>query len=816
MSFWQSNAIDTDEEDDSFGLNSSDGSLSPPQERDLDMFQGLQGLQGLSADNNGQHDIQQLNKDLDRLYAFNEPSDGSLVPLRSRKTEQRTRNRKRQQGRLLLTALLETFCQMYAQSPEDQQLFNLICESLARVGIIEEEHLKELATVRSTYTRAFQTLMQRALQTIRTKRPSFSSSQSFSLTSSAQILMQDASPIPLRRLASSPQFTDDFSKSKDIFEHRGRYHYEFEELEQLGRGGYASVKKCLNKLDGQVYAVKMIKLGEADAKRNKYEKVFRECKNLARIKHPNIVGYYGSWIEHVPMRGRDNATHLYLDNKPHKSIQSDYSFDDTGGVVFAEDSGGIDFTEDSIRSINSTNGDESKRTGGSINGGEPHRRSSNEGDSVSNTRGSTSNSKKAATAIKIPKKTLTSTSRSSYKTQMSSLSEQSPTSSLSSSIETIPRDSSFASSIARSMKRSSLGMTPSDLELTLFIQMQLCESSLDKWIYKRNEIGTRHAREHLAMLDHESCCPLTASQHCDNCAKRIKAVLDRRHDIQKECGACIPTRSRCLANKYHYVDRDLASDIFRAICAAVRHLHERHGLIHRDIKPANIFLTLEDIEDEEGQMIGKKWVPRLGDFGLVTLIEDALKEDHNVKRDSRQYDPSKYRTSNVGTHIYGAPEQLQTDPASSVLEGDLRLYDEKVDIYSLGITFFELLCPFETGMERADTLRALREASSGLSSDGEPLQDRPPFPPGFVEAFPKESSLILWMLQPDPALRPSAKHVLSAHKVFAAEGENKVKVSIDSALHEENLRLRQEMQKVDKELEAVRRELATLKGARHI
>lgn len=50
-------------------------------------------------------------------------------------------------------------------------------------------------------------------------------------------------------------------------------------------------------------------------------------------------------------------------------------------------------------------------------------------------------------------------------------------------------------------------------------------------------------------------------------------------------------------------------------------------------------------------------------------------------------------------------------------------YDEKSDIYSLGIIFFELYKPFSTGMERAEELEALKQGV---------------FPDGFVEQYPKE------------------------------------------------------------------------------
>lgn len=54
-------------------------------------------------------------------------------------------------------------------------------------------------------------------------------------------------------------------------------------------------------------------------------------------------------------------------------------------------------------------------------------------------------------------------------------------------------------------------------------------------------------------------------------------------------------------------------------------------------------------------------------------------------------------TEQVGTHLYMSPEQLQG-----------RQYNYKVDIYSLGLIFFELLVVFGTEMERIETLKLLR------------------------------------------------------------------------------------------------------------
>lgn len=56
-------------------------------------------------------------------------------------------------------------------------------------------------------------------------------------------------------------------------------------------------------------------------------------------------------------------------------------------------------------------------------------------------------------------------------------------------------------------------------------------------------------------------------------------------------------------------------------------------------------------------------------------------------------------TACVGTHLYMSPEQMNG-----------QIYNYKVDIYSLGIIFFELLTPFSTDMERIVALSNLKKS----------------------------------------------------------------------------------------------------------
>lgn len=100
-------------------------------------------------------------------------------------------------------------------------------------------------------------------------------------------------------------------------------------------------------------------------------------------------------------------------------------------------------------------------------------------------------------------------------------------------------------------------------------------------------------------------------------------------------------------------------DIMEQLCRAIRYAHQ-HGVIHRDIKPQNIFLA------SDGTI-------KLADFGIATF-----QNANHVTRSEIV----------IGSVHYMAPEISQGHPAS-----------ERSDIYSMGITFFELITgkvPFDS------------------------------------------------------------------------------------------------------------------------
>jgi translation initiation factor 2-alpha kinase 4 len=122
---------------------------------------------------------------------------------------------------------------------------------------------------------------------------------------------------------------------------------------------------------------------------------------------------------------------------------------------------------------------------------------------------------------------------------------------------------------------------------------------------------------------------------------------------------------------------------FRQLLEGLGHLHAQ-GIIHRDLKPSNVFLDRTDRV-------------KIGDFGLATARKEGSMARllHSAESITKSADDL---TSEVGTPVYTAPE---------IMSGIGR-YNSKVDMYSMGILFFEMVFPMQTLMQRSVVLRDLR------------------------------------------------------------------------------------------------------------
>lgn len=279
------------------------------------------------------------------------------------------------------------------------------------------------------------------------------------------------------------------------------------------------------------------------------------------------------------------------------------------------------------------------------------------------------------------------------------------------------KDSAFSNPLASSSvdptlsRSASTAPTKSD-SLMVYLQMELCDFTLEDYISQRNALifGEKEAQKKAIRLDRLVSVDLQSGKYT------INAYESRR--------------------------------IFKAIVKGLHYIHGQ-GLMHRDLKPHNILFAGDD------------YSPKISDFGLASDVSmmttcsatcgicsfvecndphaapsHAEPPEADVPHQAITTAPLEcLLTKGIGTSTYASPEQLNS-----------ATYNEKADIYSLGIIFFELFCPFRTQMERARILASLKEHKL--------------FPPNFVRSWPKE-------------VAPSLMHASRLHSCGAASPRTK-------------------------------------------
>ncbi|KAL6576667.1 Mitosis inhibitor protein kinase wee1 [Orobanche minor] len=83
------------------------------------------------------------------------------------------------------------------------------------------------------------------------------------------------------------QTTDDSDSEGNV----SKYKNVYEEEIKLGSGGYSNVYRCINKVDGLVYAVKFVTFAGCGENR------LRELRAMSIAQHPNIVRCYDACFE---------------------------------------------------------------------------------------------------------------------------------------------------------------------------------------------------------------------------------------------------------------------------------------------------------------------------------------------------------------------------------------------------------------------------------------------------------------------------------------------------------------------------------------
>lgn len=118
-----------------------------------------------------------------------------------------------------------------------------------------------------------------------------------------------------------------------------------------------------------------------------------------------------------------------------------------------------------------------------------------------------------------------------------------------------------------------------------------------------------------------------------------------------------------MLKKTGLLPEDRALPIFHKILRGLEYAHSQ-GIIHRDIKPGNIII------DKNGN-------PKITDFGIAKILGDKGMTQTGTK---------------LGTVYYMSPEQIKNPKG----------VDQRTDIYSIGVTLYEMLTgrlPYNVGLE---------------------------------------------------------------------------------------------------------------------
>ena len=562
-----------------------------------------------------------------------------------------------------------------------------------------------------------------------------------------------------------------------------RYVSDFEEITKIGSGGFSSVFKVKNKLDDNFYAVKKIQLRIKDIKNDinaELERVLREAKFLAKVFHPNVIRYYNSWIElklddsvngggsKIDMETEKNQKMHMSNGQNVQNCQNCQNFQN--GPNGQNDKNGQNcqnYQKDSQKSVED-------RFEFSLEGQKQQKGKkddSNTNDYSEFVLEIESNANSDIEFEDLEKENIPNDGNKGNN-KKGNLQKSSTV-----NHDTLDFESNFECNVDFDRSNNSPELVhkpPKEKEIQCpQPQKNPIFKILDKKAAVQKLENSRTPPPKNSKLDYlENIKAILIYIQTELCERTLEKYINERNNKLKS-----------IANN-HIVYTDLktkyfheAKIILEQVISALGYIHKNCQLVHRDLKPSNIFLS-------------KDLNIKIGDFGLVKKLENLtplepppffltptisqesspllkrtstgnaqtittlhnnmqkaaeeilmlrmkaqtpeIEQKVEIYPDAFLKEKASFKTRTCGTKVYASPEQMAQNC----------YFDFRADIYSLGIIMIQLFYPMKTEMELIQTINNGKKHV---------------YPKELTKDLPQITKLISRMLDENPEGRPSLK-----------------------------------------------------------
>lgn len=545
---------------------------------------------------------------------------------------------------LFIESLVWYICgEIEKDSVPRQKLYRGLCELLTKSNVLSASSLEEgLQPLRDRISLKLNEEIYRLRESLRNTEPECFLSRNSSIL-----------PSPILDL----KFLHGNSNSQILFENN-RFQNEFEEIDEISRGGFGIVKKSRHRFDNCIYAVKEIAFPYKS--HQNFIQIIREVKLYANLEpHPNVVAYKTAWIQNWAFetiyRRRAYSRRSRTSSKTFHDAHF-YNIDSSSKdkAPHCENS---QVSSESVIDALSDESYEGSLSNSTSSSNQAFFKSCNQSNFASSNLSGRSDdvvyfeSSRGITNL-IQNTVPQSAKKQVVVEEMDSESSGSSTSQCSHETEDVRECTDIGTNkqteLNQLMALNPVSTNGQRLSAILYIQMELCGINLRQYLDNRN-------------------------------TKIFESRSNRSDD------------------PLNFIDEQVEFANFNQILEGVQYIHSKQ-LIHRDLKPQNILFSLD----------GKRL--KIGDFGLATLNFHENYQSSNMDESSSmevapimvegENDHTKLslHTSGLGTSIYAAPEQQNQI-----------YYDHRVDMYSLGIILLEMFYPVVTEMERVYIISGLKE-----------------------------------------------------------------------------------------------------------